>query len=125
MKLLPHNQAMKDFLHDNGIECRAKLILKGSLKGIWRLYQPNVDFYNNAELQRKLTNLQFKDFDGKEIDKFSGHGGLFAVLLRYKGPYSFDTRDKRFLIRRLETTTDQFNSKVKKEKRICTIKPNI
>lgn len=76
------NKNMKSFLNANGIKARVKYIATGSLKGSWRLYEPKTDWYNNIELQEKLTALGFTDFDGKPLNKFSGNGGKFSIFAR-------------------------------------------
>lgn len=74
------NKKMVEFLKANGIKARAKYIATGSLKGTWSLYEPNTDWYDNTELQEKLTALGFTNFRGAPLDKFSGNGGRFQIF---------------------------------------------
>lgn len=76
------NTNMKNFLKTNGVKARVKYIAAGSLKGSWRLYEPKTDWYDNVDLQEKLTALGFTDFDGKPLNKFSGNGGRFSIFVK-------------------------------------------
>lgn len=78
----PINKSMKKYLRKNGIDAMPKLILTGSLKGCWRLYKKNVTWWNNTSLQNRLKNLGFVGFDNKELNNFSGNGGMFHVFAR-------------------------------------------
>lgn len=73
------NQLMQEFLKSNGIDCRVKFLWTGSLKGLWRLYNPKLQW--NEYLKNQLTGLGFMGFDGQPLNKFSGNGGLFSVLV--------------------------------------------
>lgn len=89
MKLTKHNADMKAFLEANGIICRVKRIDKGSMKGQWRFYQPDVQWYDNFELQQKFIDLGFickykADWHGGHgIDNYSGNGGAFCVFFMH------------------------------------------
>lgn len=76
----PENKTMKSYLEENGIEARVKYIRKGSLKGCWRLYNPDLRW--TSELIKKLGELGFRDFDGRPLGQFSGNGGVFSVNAR-------------------------------------------
>lgn len=76
------NKSMIAFLKRHRIPARVKYIWDGSLRGTWRLYNPDITWYGNKELQEKLTSLGFKDFDGKELNDFSGNGGVFSVFVK-------------------------------------------
>ncbi len=84
-----HNERMKALLEANGIKCRVKLIEKGSMKGQWRFYQPDVMWYGNTDLQNKFIELGFKDkyrsawTGGHGITDHTGNGGSFHVFLIY------------------------------------------
>jgi len=79
-----HNEQMKALLKANGIDARVKLIEKGSLKGSWRIYNPDIQWYGNTELHNKLSSMGFKGYFGGELGNFEGNGGVFMVFLRYK-----------------------------------------
>jgi hypothetical protein len=76
------NKKMQEFLKSNGVKARVMYIATGSLKGSWRLYEPKTDWYNNTELQDKLTALGFTNYDGGPLTKFSGNGGTFQIFAR-------------------------------------------
>ena len=78
--ILEHNKAMQDKLAQYGIKCRAKRIDKGSLKGSWRLYNPEIKW--SQELADRFNSLGFMDFDGKPLGIYSGNGGYFAIFVR-------------------------------------------
>lgn len=78
----PENKKMKEFLKQNGIDAMPKYLPNGSLKGCWRLYNLKVKWFDNYNLQNKLTSLGFSDFDGDVLDNYDGSGGLFSVFLR-------------------------------------------
>jgi hypothetical protein len=78
-----HNEKVKSYLSQNGIEARVKLIEKGSLKGSWRIYAPNVTWYGNHELQNKMIELGFKDYFGTPLNDYSGNGGAFMIFARF------------------------------------------
>ncbi len=80
-----HNEQMKALLKANGVDARVKLIEKGSMKGAWRLYSPNVTWYGNRELQDKLTALGFLDYFKTPLNDYSGNGGVFMIFARYTG----------------------------------------
>ena len=73
----PENKKMQEFLRQNGINASVKFINKGSLKGCWRLYGKGQKW--NKELENKLNELGFVDFDGKPLSWLSGNGGSFSV----------------------------------------------
>ena len=79
-RLRPENQKMQEFLKSNGIDAKAKYIPNGSLRGTWRLYNPVMKW--TPELQNKLANLGFTDFDGRALNPYSGNGGVFSVFVR-------------------------------------------
>jgi len=79
-RLRPENQKMQDFLTANGIDARVKYIAQGSMKGTWRLQNPVMSW--TPELQSKLTNLGFVDFNGQPLNEYSGNGGRFSVFVR-------------------------------------------
>lgn len=78
----PENKKMQAWLRGNGISARAKLIRTGSLKGTWRLYNPNLHW--TEEIAEKLESLGFRDFDGKPFNKFSGNSGYFSIFARIR-----------------------------------------
>jgi len=89
--LRAENQRMKKFLAEHGINAVPQYIHTGSLKGCWRLYGLEQDGYGhwihqkwfgNYELQDKLKNLGFTDFDRTPLNDFSGNGGVFSVFVR-------------------------------------------
>lgn len=75
-----HNQKMKEFLQTNGIEATPKYLTEGSLKGLWRLYNRNIQW--TAELANKLNALGFKDIRGRPLSWLSGNGGMFSVFVQ-------------------------------------------
>jgi hypothetical protein len=79
-KLRPENQKMKDFLAQNGIECRVFYIADGSMKRTWRLYNPKTKW--SIDLADKLFSLGFVNFDGGHFDLYSRNGGVFCVFVR-------------------------------------------
>ena len=81
----PANQLMKDYLKDNGIIATPKYTEKGSLKNTWNIYNRDIKWYDNSELWAKLTTLGFVSHDGKIFNQFSGNGGVFSIIARYKG----------------------------------------
>lgn len=70
-------------LKARGIICRAKYIEKGSLKGFWRLYNPNTTWWDNKELQQKLKNFSFTNWDGAELANHHGNGGMFHIFVKW------------------------------------------
>lgn len=68
-------------LADAGIACQPKYIVEGSLKGTWRLYNHDIPWWDNTELQNKLKCLGFRNHDGEQITNFNGNGGIFSVFL--------------------------------------------
>ena len=76
----PENIRMMEFLAKHGIKCAVKYIWNGSLRGTWRLYGKDQKW--TPELMRKLTDLRFKGFDGRQLDEYSGNGGTFSVFVR-------------------------------------------
>jgi len=76
----PENKRMKDFLKDNGITAKATWISTGSLKGNWRLYNPEQKW--TRELEKQLTQLGFVGFDNKPLTWVSGNGGMFSVFVK-------------------------------------------
>jgi hypothetical protein len=76
----PENIAMKAYLQQHGIKARVKYVQKGSLRGTWQLYNP--DMIWSEELTKKLGELGFRDFDGQPLGQFSGNGGVFSVNTR-------------------------------------------
>ena len=73
-----HNTSMKKYLADNGIIAIPKYIEKGSLSGSWRIYGKG-QFWSE-QLAKKLTDIGFKDFDWKPLDKFSA--GVFHIFAK-------------------------------------------
>lgn len=71
------NQRMQEFLRQHGIEARVKFTWRGSMKGTWQLYNPDV--FWTPGMKDKLTELGFKDFDGRPLNQHSGNGGMFSV----------------------------------------------
>ncbi len=78
------NKKMTAFLKENGINARVKFIFDGSLKNTWRLYNPKIKWFDNKELQLKLTGLGFRDFDGKKLCNFSSNGGVLSIFAMNK-----------------------------------------
>jgi len=78
--MLAHNKQMQDFLRHNGIKAIPKRIDRGSMRGIWRLYNKNMKW--SDELAIHLNSIGFVDFDGKPLGRFSGNGGRFCVFVR-------------------------------------------
>lgn len=84
---------MQTYLAENGIKAVPKLIIKGSMKGCWRLYAKNgkrnpenvMDNYAkwNTGLCARLSELGFKDFDNKPLSQDSGNGGVFHIFARH------------------------------------------
>ncbi len=74
------NKRMQDFLAANGVTAVPKYLAAGSLKGCWRLYNGQQKW--SEELRQKLIRLGFAGFDGAEISRFAGNGGLFSVFVR-------------------------------------------
>ena len=71
---------MQEFLDANGIVAAVKYIPDGSLRGTWRL--SNSDLQWTEELAAKLTALGFLGWDGEQLGKFAGNGGVFSVFVR-------------------------------------------
>jgi len=78
------NTKMKTFLSKNGIVATPKFLATGSIKGCWRLYNNKVEWFDNTELQEKLTALGFTYYDGRPLNNFSGNGGRFCVFVRHE-----------------------------------------
>ena len=86
----PENEKMKRFLADNGVKATPKFLWEGSLKGCWRLHNYKKvngqivfqKWFGDYDLQKKLTDLGFVDFDGKQLSDICGNGGSFSVFLR-------------------------------------------
>ncbi len=76
----PENKKMKEYLKQHGISALVKYIKKGSLKGCWQLYNPDLRW--TEEFMEKLEDIGFRDFDGQHLGKYSGNGGMFSVCLR-------------------------------------------
>ena len=81
MKII--NQNMQKFLANNFIDAKVKYIDKGSLKGCWRIENPQTDWYFNTKLQQKFQDLGFKDFNGAKLTRHSGNGGVFQIFVKY------------------------------------------
>ena len=81
-QLRPENEAMKNFLAENGIDAKVKYARDGSMKGTWYLHGKDIYQKWTEELRAKLTELGFTDFDGKELGRWSGNGGTFSVSVR-------------------------------------------
>lgn len=79
----PENLRMKEFLKSQGIECQPKYMWAGSLRGTWRLYNPNVRW--SAELAAKLNALGFTTSWNEPLNAHSGNGGMFSVFVRALG----------------------------------------
>lgn len=79
----PENKRMQEFLAGHGIDASVYFIWDGSLKGNWRFSRPYREHVRwTQELQDKLNDLGFVDFDGKPLSQYSGNGGLFMVFVR-------------------------------------------
>lgn len=78
-----HNKQMVAHLKARGIIARAKYIEKGSLKGFWRLYNLNITWWDNVELQQKLKNFGFTNWDGTELSNCHGNGGMFHIFVKW------------------------------------------
>ena len=76
----PENKRMQALLRQHGIKARAKYLWHGSLRGCWRLYAKGVAWTD--ALRRKLSALDFLDFDHSPLSEFSGNGGDFSVCVR-------------------------------------------
>ena len=76
----PENQRMQDFLRKHGINCHAKFVWTGSLKGTWRLWAKGKPW--TPVLADQLTALGFRDFDSRILGNYSGNGGRFSVFVR-------------------------------------------
>lgn len=79
---------MVNLLARNGIKASVKYLKDGSLKGTWKINGKNEDlttsyWWNSPELWEKLTTLGFTDFNGKQLNQFSGNGGTFSIFARY------------------------------------------
>lgn len=79
--MLEHNRRMKQYLADNGIKATPKYMLKGSLAGLWRIYDLKQDW--SLTLCEKFRALGFKGFDGAELNRYSGNGGYFSIFTRF------------------------------------------
>ena len=86
------NEKMRKHLLENGIDCRVKFIWDGSLKGTWRLYNPNTNWHDNTQLWEKLTALGFKDYNNQPFTQFSGNGGVFSIFARFERTKEFVTQ---------------------------------
>lgn len=88
--LRPENRRMMAFLTAAGYKgIRAMFIRKGSMRGVWRLYLPNVNW--SMDEARKLAALGFRDFDDKPLHCHAGNGGAFQVFVL--GHNEFLTQD--------------------------------
>ena len=75
----PENARMSNWLAAHGLPgVRVKRIMGGSLGGRWRLHRPGEPW--TPAVAKVLTDLGFRDFDGREFGLFSGNGGLFQVF---------------------------------------------
>ena len=79
------NRKMKEFLKGHGIDVIPKYIFTGSIAHTWRLYNHKVKWYGNRNLQQKLTNLGFTDWDDKPFSDVSGNGGVFSIFAKNPG----------------------------------------
>mgnify|MGYP001589675816 CR=1 FL=1 len=91
--MLDKNKKMKSFLESKGFKnIIPKYIENGSMRGCWRIVSrvngklglTGYALYT-SEVQEKLTNLGFRDFDGEPLNQYSGNGGVFAVFARFTG----------------------------------------
>lgn len=78
--LLPHNARMRAFLEQHNIQATPKYLFDGSLKGSWRLYNPDLKW--SEELADSLNAIGFTDLWGKPLGRYSGNGGMFSVFAR-------------------------------------------
>ena len=76
------NVKMVEYLKQNEVDATPKYIFNGSMAGTWRIYNLKTKWYDNKELQEKLTSLGFRDFDNTPLDNFSGNGGVFQIFAR-------------------------------------------
>lgn len=74
------NKLMQEFLRRHGIDARVKWLTEGSCKGSWRLYHPTAKW--TAELATLLNALGFTSLWHEPLDRFSGNGGAFSVMVR-------------------------------------------
>lgn len=77
------NKKMKEFLKRHRIDAVPKYIGEGSLRGSWRLYKKGVRWYGNRKLQKALIEIGFKNLWGKELDEFTGNGGMFSIFVTH------------------------------------------
>jgi hypothetical protein len=77
------NKSMTDFLKENGINAHAKYCSKGSMRGTWRIYSKNIQWYNNIYIQSKMKSLGFKNFRGEELTNISGNGGILSLSVTF------------------------------------------
>lgn len=76
------SQEMKNYLSSHNIPVTsAKYNKTGSMKGTWHLYGKNSPW--TRELIKKLNDLDFRDMDGKLLNRYSGNGGQFDVYVRF------------------------------------------
>lgn len=76
----PENQKMQAFLKSRGIDATPKYISEGSMRGVWRLYKKNATF--TKEIESKLTEIGFTNYDGSPLDRYIGNGGIFQVFVK-------------------------------------------
>lgn len=76
----PENKRMQELLKSHGIKARVKYISSGSMRGVWRLYEPGTNY--TQSLYSRLNDLGFVNFDGRPLDIYSGAGGTFQVFVR-------------------------------------------
>jgi hypothetical protein len=99
--MLPHNEKMKAFLKDHGIDAVPWRIDKGSMKGTWRLTgrasrKKGASFDDRyqkwtPELVDKLNAIGFKYFDGTPLSWLSGNGSIFCTFVI--APKDWDSKD--------------------------------
>jgi hypothetical protein len=77
------NQKMAAFLKENGITASVKYFYNSSEKGAWRIFNCNVTWQNNTELQSKFTALGFKNWDGQTCGNFQSNGSCLAIFVKH------------------------------------------
>lgn len=77
----PENLRMEKYLAEHGIQARAKYMADGSMKGSWRLYNHEIQWYGNPSLINKLNDLGFRSFRGAPLNEHHGNGGKFSVFV--------------------------------------------
>lgn len=75
-------KTIKEALSSQGIKASVTE-LKGSMRGYWNIYNKDLTWWGNVELQNKVKSLGLVGLDGKALSNVSGNGGRFSMPVKW------------------------------------------